>query len=179
MTGPMLDMHDSADITAEPNSHSRLVMASNARDVSNETNTGASLSLPKTEQNQADLHENSSLPTSSDDDGDDGRVASEDEVRELLHVVDKIPVRLWIACIAGILERFVWYGATAPLQNYLQNSPGGEVPGALGLHQATASNIVNALIIGSYITPVPAAVVADSWLGRYKTMLYCAMYCDI
>ncbi|KAJ5988011.1 Proton-dependent oligopeptide transporter family [Penicillium waksmanii] len=174
MTGPMLDMHDSADIAAESNLQSRLVMASNARDVSDETNTGASLASPKTEQDQADFHENRSLPPSDDDD-DDGRVASEDEVLELLHVVDNIPARLWIACIAGILERFVWYGATAPLQNYLQNPSGGEVPGALGLHQATASNIVNALIIGSYITPVPAAVVADSWLGRYKTMLYCAI----
>jgi POT family proton-dependent oligopeptide transporter len=116
MTGPMLDMHDSPDIAAESNLQSRLVMASNARDVSNETNTGASLSSPKAEQDQTDIHENSSLPTSSDDDDDDGRVASADEVRELLHVVDKIPVRLWVACIAGILERFVWYGATAPLR---------------------------------------------------------------
>lgn len=61
----------------------------------------------------------------------------------------------------------------------MQNAPGGEVPGALGLNQAAATNIVNALMIGSYITPVPAAVVADSWLGRYKTMLYAAMYCGI
>lgn len=53
------------------------------------------------------------------------------------------------------------------------------MPGALGLQQATASNIVNALIIGSYIVPVPAAVVADSWLGRYKTMIYSAMYCEV
>lgn len=68
---------------------------------------------------------------------------------------------------------------TNPTENYLQNAPGGEVPGALGLHQAAASNIVNALIIGSYITPVPAAVIADSWLGRYKTMLYAAMYSGI
>lgn len=67
---------------------------------------------------------------------------------------------------------------TVSPENYLQNTPGGEVPGVLGLHQATASNIVNALIIGSYITPVPAAVIADSWLGRYKTMIYSAMYCS-
>lgn len=66
---------------------------------------------------------------------------------------------------------------TASAENYVQNPPGGQVPGALGLRQAAASDIVNALIIGSYITPVPAAVIADSWLGRYKTMLYAAMYC--
>ncbi|KAI1102446.1 hypothetical protein F4804DRAFT_353698 [Jackrogersella minutella] len=109
-------------------------------------------------------------------DNDDDRVATENEVRDLLHVVDRIPGRLWIACLAGILECFVWYGATTPLQNYLQNKPGGEDPGALGLQQAAASNIVNALMIGSYIILVPAVVIADSWLGRYKTMLYAAMY---
>lgn len=53
------------------------------------------------------------------------------------------------------------------------------VPGALGLHQATASNIVNAVIIGSYIVPVPAAIVTDSWLGRYKTMIYAARYYEV
>lgn len=73
-----------------------------------------------------------------------------------------------------LINNVAWL--TVFTENYLQNAPGGEVPGALGLHQATASNIVNALFIASYITPVPAAVVADSWLGRYKIMIYSAMY---
>ncbi|OQE34722.1 hypothetical protein PENCOP_c016G00081 [Penicillium coprophilum] len=183
MSGPMPDVHGSADVTAEPNPQPRLVIqAPQARNSSDDTDVCASLSLSKTEQDSrlssevkdhANVHVNHEISTPSNN--DDGRVATEDEVRDLLHVVDKIPVRLWVACLAGILERFVWYGATAPLQNYLQNAPGGEVPGALGLQQAAASNIVNAVIIGSYIVPVPAAVVADSWLGRYKTMIYSAI----
>lgn len=202
----MSGVHGSADITAELNLQPRLVIASQARNVGDDIDACAYLSLPKTEQDSGlsselqdhaglqALHANPSIPTPSDN--DDGRVATEDEVRDLLHVVDRVPVRLWVACLAGILERFVWYGATAPIrawyipiynvvrltvhtENYLQNAPGGVVPGALGLHQATASNIVNALIIGSYIVPVPAAVVTDSWLGRYKTMIYAAMYCEI
>jgi len=60
-------------------------------------------------------------------------------------------------------------------ENYLQHAPGGEIPGALGLGQTTASNIVNALMISSYITPIPAAVVADDRLGRYNTMILSAM----
>ncbi|KAJ5823701.1 Proton-dependent oligopeptide transporter family [Penicillium robsamsonii] len=182
MSGSMPDMHGSADITTEPNIELRLVIALETRNASDNTDACASLSLSKTEQDSRlssepkghiAIHATHSIPTPSG--GDDGRVATEEEVRDLLHVVDKIPVFLWVACLAGILERFVWYGATAPLQNYLQNAPGGEVPGALGLHQATASNIVNALIIGSYIVPVPAAVIADSWMGRYKTMIYAAI----
>ena len=65
---------------------------------------------------------------------------------------------------------------TSLTENYLQNTPGGEVPGALGLGQAAATNIVNAVFIASYITPVLAAVVADSWLGRHQTMICAAMY---
>lgn len=119
----MPDVHGSADITAEPNIQSRLVMAPQARNASDDTDACASLSSPKTEQDSglpsevkdhAAPHATRSIPIPSDD--DDGCVATEDEVRDLLHVVDKIPVRLWVACLAGILERFVWYGATAPLR---------------------------------------------------------------
>ncbi|OOO12178.1 TGF-beta receptor type I/II extracellular region [Aspergillus oryzae] len=180
MSGPMSVVNGSAVVSAEPDSQSRLVMAPPARDAGDDTDPGALISSSYIDKNPEVLPEKDA-PSVVDairslaDSDDDGRVATEDEVRDLLHVVDKIPVRLWVAYIAGILERFVWYGATAPLQNYLQNAPGGEVPGALGLGQAAASNIVNALIIGSYIMPVPAAVLADSFLGRYKNMLYSAI----
>ncbi|KAL3421186.1 oligopeptide transporter [Phlyctema vagabunda] len=107
-------------------------------------------------------------------DGDKRPVATEEEIKNLTHVVDDIPFRLWIACFAGILERFVWYGATAPLQNYIQNARGGEIPGTLGLGQVTASNVVNALMIATSLTPMLAAILADSFLGRYKTMVYSA-----
>lgn len=201
----MPDVHGSAKTTAEPHLQSRLVMASQVEEKNGNADNGALLSFSKIEQDSSldskledhpPLQSTHSTPASSDD--EDGRVATEDEVRDLLHVVDNVPGRVWVACIAGILERFVWYGATAPLrtcftlftlpplinnvsltsltENYLQNAPGGEVPGALGLGEATASNIVNALFIVSYIAPVPAAVIADSWLGRHKTMIYAAMY---
>ncbi|KAK6951751.1 hypothetical protein Daesc_006274 [Daldinia eschscholtzii] len=177
MSDHVSNIHGSAEITVEPNLQRRLVVAPNT-DLS--IVTDASLIAPfeeaeKRSQAPSAKNEHPSSITSCPATDDDGRIATEDEVRDLLNIVDRIPTRLWVACLAGILERFVWYGATAPLQNYLQNAPGGEVPGALGLGQASASNIVNALIIGSYITPVPAAVVADSWLGRYKTMLYAAI----
>ncbi|QRD91006.1 oligopeptide transporter [Aspergillus flavus] len=180
MSGPMSVVNGSAVVSAESDSQSRLVMAPPARDAGDDTDPGALISSSYIDKNPEELPEKDAPAVvdairSLADSDDDSRVATEDEVCDLLHVVDKIPVRLWVACIAGILEGFVWYGATAPLQNYLQNAPGGEVPGALGLGQAAASNIVNALIIGSYIMPVPAAVLADSFLGRYKTMLYSAI----
>lgn len=119
----MPDVHDSADIPAEPHLQSRLVLASQAHNKSDNADNGAFLCLPKTDQvssldskfeDHPVLHASCGIPTSSND--DDGRVATEDEVRDLLSVVDKVPGRVWVACIAGILERFVWYGATAPLR---------------------------------------------------------------
>lgn len=119
----MSDVHGSADITAEPHLQSRLVMASQTNERSENADNGASLSLPKIEQDSSldsqskdhvALQTTRSIPTPSDD--NDGRVTTKDEVRDLLHVVDNVPGRVWLACIAGILERFVWYGATTPLR---------------------------------------------------------------
>lgn len=99
-------------------------MASEACSESDNADNRASLLVPKTDQNvnpdskveaDAAVETAHSIPASSNDD-DDGRVATADEARDLLHVVDKVPGRVWIACIGGILERFVWYGATAPLR---------------------------------------------------------------
>jgi hypothetical protein len=50
------------------------------------------------------------------------------------------------------------------------------IPGVLGLREATATNIVNAMMAGGYLATIPAAVVADTWLGRYRTILISAMY---
>ncbi|KAI0885397.1 uncharacterized protein GGS22DRAFT_200281 [Annulohypoxylon maeteangense] len=173
MSGSEPDTDGSAVITAGSSSQIRLVIAE-TNNASTVANHGLFSPCIDPERSEICCESDRSLSDASAN-NDDGRAATDDEVRDLLHVVDRVPVRLWIACVAGILERFVWYGATSPLQNYLQNAPGGEVPGALGLGQATASNIVNALMIGSCITPAMAAVIADSWLGRYKTMLYAAI----
>ena len=119
----MPDMHGSANTTAEPHLQSRLVMASQVDEKNGNADNGALLSFSKIEQDpsldsksedHAPLQSTHSIPASSND--EDGRVATEDEVRDILHVVDNVPGRVWVACIAGILERFVWYGATAPLR---------------------------------------------------------------
>ena len=59
-------------------------------------------------------------------------------------------------------------------ENYVQNARGDVLrPGALGLGQALATNINYAFMTFGFITPVPAAVVADRWLGRYQTICWC------
>ena len=56
--------------------------------------------------------------------------------------------------------------------NYMQNHAGSHSPpGALGMGQATATAISNSYMVFASLTPVPFAIVADLWLGRYRTLL--------
>ena len=58
----------------------------------------------------------------------------------------------------------------------MQNSrDDAAVPGALGFGQSTATNIYNGFLFFSYLTPVPFAVVSDTWLGRYTTLIISAV----
>lgn len=53
----------------------------------------------------------------------------------------------------------------------MQNDRDGiEVPGVLGLVQATATNISNAFSFFSFIAPLPFAVLSDARIGKYKTL---------
>ncbi|KAI9745050.1 MAG: hypothetical protein M1818_001328 [Claussenomyces sp. TS43310] len=99
------------------------------------------------------------------------RDATEDEVATLRHIGDDIPRSAWIALLLGAAERFTFYAVTAPWQNYMQNDADSiAVPGALGLGQATATNISNAFYFFAALSPLPFAVISDVWLGRYKTL---------
>lgn len=54
----------------------------------------------------------------------------------------------------------------------------GQPPGALGLGQAMATRVYCAFYIFYYTTPIAVAVVADSYLGRYTTLVASAvLYC--
>lgn len=53
------------------------------------------------------------------------------------------------------------------MQNHLDSAG---IPGALGLGQSTATNIYNAFLFFSYLTPLLFAVISDTWLGKFKTL---------
>ncbi|KAB8266628.1 POT family-domain-containing protein [Aspergillus minisclerotigenes] len=93
------------------------------------------------------------------------------ELKELVHVADNVPYPVWLVILVGSAERFVFYGASTCLQNYLQNSPNDLVPGALGMGQSNATAVNYAFMVLVNFAPVPLAVVADGWLGRYKLIL--------
>ncbi|KFA71722.1 hypothetical protein S40288_10106 [Stachybotrys chartarum IBT 40288] len=126
------------------------------------------------------------------------REATQDEIDTLPHVADRVPFAAWAVVVAGAAERATYFGIISPwrelgelpffpppfpgasrrltfpidIENHIQNPRGdGALPGILGLGQSTAVNISNAFIMFSCLTPTLFALVADLWLGRFKTLM--------
>ena len=66
-------------------------------------------------------------------------------------------------------------------ENYMEHPlhrDTGQRPGALGLGQAMATRVYCAFYLFYYATPIFVAVVADSYLGRYVTLVVSViLYC--
>jgi hypothetical protein len=68
---------------------------------------------------------------------------SESDLTSLRRTRDSIPLTVWLAALLGMFERFAYYGASAPFQNYMQNSiDDPSRPGVLGLGQAKATTVI-------------------------------------
>jgi POT family proton-dependent oligopeptide transporter len=67
-------------------------------------------------------------------------------------------------------ERFVYLG---PLQNYIQRPyrPGSGIPGALGKGQSVGVALGDFFKFWSYFCVFGGAIVADQYLGKYRTIL--------
>ncbi|KAI9762450.1 MAG: peptide transporter ptr2 [Chaenotheca gracillima] len=122
--------------------------------------------------------------------------ATAEELATLRHVGDKVPFRAWLVAIVELSERFTFIGLTGPFrklrptndnilskisqaaENYMQNPRDDPLrPGALGLGQKTATGLSYFFSFWCYVTPILGAIIADSWLGRYKTIcLFTAVY---
>lgn len=102
----------------------------------------------------------------------ESRPPTAEELANLPKITDRIPFSAWAVIFAGAFERFTYFGLIAPWQNYIQNPRGDHaLPGALGLGQASATNISNAFFLVSFVTPMLFAVASDTRLGRYKTLM--------
>ncbi|MCJ1443525.1 MAG: hypothetical protein MMC23_004023 [Stictis urceolatum] len=109
----------------------------------------------------------------------DGEEPNAGEKAALRHVGESLPVAAWLVAIVELCERFTYYGCQGLFQNYIQRpldgSGGG--PGALGLGQQGATGLGTFFQFFCYVTPILGAIVADQYLGRYKTIVvFCIVY---
>ncbi|KAL7272746.1 peptide transporter ptr2 [Rhizina undulata] len=103
---------------------------------------------------------------------------SDSDLASLRRVSDKIPLAGYLVAVVEMTERFAYYGLSAPFQNYMENRADDPLlPGALGLGQSTATALQYFWQFWCYVTPVFGAIVADQYLGKYKTiMVFAAIY---
>ncbi|KAE8143625.1 POT peptide transporter [Aspergillus pseudotamarii] len=96
----------------------------------------------------------------------------EGERSDLRLVRDDISLDIFLVAVAELSERFTYRAVTAPIQNYIQNARDDPLhPGALGMGQTVATSINYVFVGWCYLSPVLMGIIADSFLGRYKTIV--------
>ncbi|KAG5746278.1 hypothetical protein H9Q69_001221 [Fusarium xylarioides] len=108
----------------------------------------------------------------------DGEEPNDHEKATLRRVGENLPASAFLIAVVELTERFTYYGAQGLFQNYISNSPTG-ADGAKGLgmgHQAaTGLNLFFQWFC--YVTPILGAIIADQYLGKYRTILvFCGFY---
>ncbi|KAE8161293.1 POT peptide transporter [Aspergillus tamarii] len=94
------------------------------------------------------------------------------ERSDLRLVRDDISLDIFLVAVAELCERFTYRSVTSPIQNYIQNARDDPLqPGALGMGQTVATSINYVFVGWCYLSPVLMGIIADSLLGRYKTIV--------
>ncbi|CRG83499.1 Peptide transporter PTR2 [Talaromyces islandicus] len=108
----------------------------------------------------------------------DGEEPNEEEKRTLKHVAEHLPASAWLVAVVELCERFTYYGTQGIFQNYIQRPlDGSQGRGALGMGHQGATGLSTFFQFWCYVTPILGAVIADQYLGKYKTIaLFCGVY---
>ncbi|KAI9272742.1 POT family-domain-containing protein [Phascolomyces articulosus] len=100
---------------------------------------------------------------------------TDEDWKNLREVADTVPASAYLVILIEFCERFTYYGLSGPFQNYIQHPDPGhypaDQPGAMGKGQQTATALTTFFQFWCYITPIIGAVIADQYLGKYKTIL--------
>ncbi|KAI1316236.1 peptide transporter ptr2 [Mortierella claussenii] len=91
----------------------------------------------------------------------------EEELSTNIQVAGPIPIAAWLIIVTELCERFAYYGASMLFQRYMLEH--------LLLAKGNATAISRGFNFFSYITSIFGAVVADKWLGKFKTVLIFAI----
>ncbi|CZR69416.1 probable peptide transporter PTR2-A [Phialocephala subalpina] len=102
----------------------------------------------------------------------DDEEPTEEEKVTLRRIGDKLPLSTWLVAIIELSERFTFYGCQGLFQNYIQRPLDGSLGrGALGQGHRTATALTTFFSLWCYVTPILGAIVADQYLGKYKTIV--------
>uniref|UniRef100_A0A3Q3VTC4 Uncharacterized protein n=1 Tax=Mola mola TaxID=94237 RepID=A0A3Q3VTC4_MOLML len=74
------------------------------------------------------------------------------------------PISIFFIVVNEFCERFSYYGMRAVLVLYLKYF--------LGWDDDLATTIYHTFVALCYLTPILGAIIADSWLGKFKTIVY-------
>ncbi|ESN91180.1 hypothetical protein HELRODRAFT_90364, partial [Helobdella robusta] len=74
------------------------------------------------------------------------------------------PLHVFLVLANEFCERFSFYGMKAVLIFYLWKG--------LGYEEDTSTVFYHTFVVFCYATPILGAMIADGWLGKYKTILY-------
>ncbi|EME83217.1 uncharacterized protein MYCFIDRAFT_45904, partial [Pseudocercospora fijiensis CIRAD86] len=117
---------------------------------------------------------------------------TEEEASTLRKVADKIPKTAWLLCIVEFSERASYYGVKTVFSNFMQfplpeggNGAGApargtqDTAGALGRGLQFSNAFVLLFAFLAYIIPIFGAWIADTKLGRFKTVVIGVVVCGV
>jgi POT family proton-dependent oligopeptide transporter len=103
-----------------------------------------------------------------------------EELATLEHILDSTPLTVWSMIFCEMCEGFASMGTYQIMQNYVQfpvPTSNSTQPGALGRGQQTATALTTSYCTFCFLTPIAAGIIADQFLGRYKTIVIsCFIY---
>lgn len=115
---------------------------------------------------------------------------TEEELATLRRVPARIPWKIFTIAFVELVERMSYYGTVAVYSNFIakplttptgaSSDPGGEEsPGALNMGKQVAFSLTTFNAFWVYVCPLFGAWIADTYLGRFKTILYSVLVAEI
>lgn len=127
----------------------------------------------------------------SDDASESVDFPTVEEMTTLRRVPAPIPWKIYTIAFVELVERMSYYGTTAVYSNYISKArptPTGAaldpssdeaVPGALGKGKQVAFSLTTFNAFWVYCCPLLGAWIADTYLGRFKTIIYSVIIAEI